>query len=341
MNRKPLVSICVPIYGVEPYIERCARSLFEQTYDNIEYVFVNDCTKDRSVELLRRVASSYEERAGQIRIISHEKNKGLAAARATAIRNSKGRFLLHVDSDDYLEETAVEKLVKKQNQTQADIVLCDYDEIRKDAVISRRRDYCACRETYLKNLLSFVYEHFVWGVLIDAKIQRERDICPKEGVNIGEDFLVLPLLVYYASRVVKCDEVLYHYNRQNETSLTVTFANNQLSRDFMSLDELERCFQDKPRKYQDCINYAKVLYVLVHFRKVWGDSNRAAEFVNAYNRIDVRYKRSRCLPARVRSIRMLVYLRYFKIGVQLKRMKGMCMNLLYKFFVNGAAIAVG
>ena len=73
------VSILVPVYGVEQYIEKCARSLFEQTYSDIEYVFVNDCTKDDSIGVLKRVLEKYPQRMQQVRIINHEKNMGLGA----------------------------------------------------------------------------------------------------------------------------------------------------------------------------------------------------------------------------------------------------------------------
>ena len=70
MNSEPYkVSICVPVYGVEKYIERCARSLFEQTYEDVEYVFVDDCTQDRSVELLQNVIENYPSRKDKVRII--------------------------------------------------------------------------------------------------------------------------------------------------------------------------------------------------------------------------------------------------------------------------------
>ena len=73
----PKVSVLVPIYGVEKYIERCARSLFEQSLDNIEYIFVNDCTKDKSMDILYEVIKDYPHLLEQIRIINHETNRGL------------------------------------------------------------------------------------------------------------------------------------------------------------------------------------------------------------------------------------------------------------------------
>ena len=80
-NEQYLVSICVPVYGVETYIEQCAISLFEQTYQNIEYIFVNDCTPDKSIEILKSVINRYPNKKSSIHILSHEKNKGLGAAR--------------------------------------------------------------------------------------------------------------------------------------------------------------------------------------------------------------------------------------------------------------------
>ena len=95
------VSICVPVYGVEKYIERCAISIFEQTYTNLECIFVNDCTKDNSIKILYNVIERYPQRREKIRIIQHDCNRGLAAARNTALEAASGDYILHVDSDNY------------------------------------------------------------------------------------------------------------------------------------------------------------------------------------------------------------------------------------------------
>ena len=112
----PLVSVLVPVYNVEPYIERCARSLFEQTYDNLEYIFCDDCSTDASIHILESVMKDYPQRLEQIRIIHHERNRGSAAARNTLIDNSNGVFLFWVDSDDWVETNAVDLLVSKQQE---------------------------------------------------------------------------------------------------------------------------------------------------------------------------------------------------------------------------------
>ena len=116
------VSILVPFYKVEKYVGRCVESLFAQTYQNIEYVFVNDCTKDRSVEILQQTIDRFPERKSQVILIQHEHNKGLGGARHTAFAASRGRYIMHVDGDDLLPLDAVEKLVKAAEKSGADIV---------------------------------------------------------------------------------------------------------------------------------------------------------------------------------------------------------------------------
>ena len=110
MNSK--VSIVVPVYGVEKYIERCARSLFTQTFGDIEYIFVNDCTKDSSMQVLEFVMKDYPAR--NVRIINKEKNEGLPQARKTGVLASTGDFIMHIDSDDWVEHDIVEKLYARR-----------------------------------------------------------------------------------------------------------------------------------------------------------------------------------------------------------------------------------
>ena len=116
------VTICVPIYNVERYIERCARSLFEQTFPDIEYIFVDDCSPDYSVQLLNEIIREYPQRMSHVNIIRHDVNRGLSAARNTAVDNCRTEFLIHVDSDDFLEKNAVELLIGKQKEGDYDIV---------------------------------------------------------------------------------------------------------------------------------------------------------------------------------------------------------------------------
>ena len=212
---QPKISLLVPIYNVEKYIERCVISLFEQTYDNIEYVFVNDCTRDDSVRVLEDVISRYPHRKQSIIIVSHEKNRGLAAARNTGLANSTGEFISHVDSDDYMEHNAVELLVNKQLSTDADIVtgLSVMHTHDRDVLLY---PYSKDEEDVLLYMIS--ENHCIWNRLIRKSLYEQHGISTMEGVNYSEDYWVLSRLAYYASSFSFVDEVIYHYDCTREGS---------------------------------------------------------------------------------------------------------------------------
>lgn len=223
-----LVSILVPIYNVENFIEKCSVSLFEQTYKNIEYVFVNDCSPDRSIEVLEKVAKNYPNRINSIKIINHDVNKGLAGARNTAILNANGDYVLHVDSDDFIEKTTIEKLVKKAQDDCADIVVFDYylewQKVNKKVVHNFDPD----KIKYLDLVLSAQTENFVVNKLIRKSLYTDNGILHTQGLNFGEDYLVVPKLLFYSKKIVKVDEAFYHYVRFNDNSYTSSISKKNI-----------------------------------------------------------------------------------------------------------------
>lgn len=219
MKNEPYqVSVLVPVYGVEKYIERCVRSIFEQTYHNLDIVFVDDCTPDHSIDILKRVLEDYPDRKSQTRVIRHDRNRGLAAARNTAVAAARGEFLTHVDSDDWLNVDMIEKLVAEQILKDSDIVACeslyeyDHHSVKKSTTI------CKSKEEQIRKLLELNLEHVIWGRLIRRGLYIRNDIHAVEGVNLGEDAQVVPLLYYYARIFSKTEYVGYHYSCLNNDS---------------------------------------------------------------------------------------------------------------------------
>lgn len=219
----PLISILVPIYGVEKYIERCARSLFEQTYPNLEFIFVDDASSDKSVEILKLVITDYPKWKESINIIHHDKNLGLAAARNTLVDNCQGEFIVHVDSDDWLEPDAIELLVKKQIETGADIVTGlfyrhtlneGHEKIVKVTSPLKGEN----REETLKAMLEYGSVVATWNRLIRRSLYFDYNIRCIEGIDAGEDVLITPKLVYYSRKVTTCNAFTYHYNQCNSNS---------------------------------------------------------------------------------------------------------------------------
>ena len=111
------ISVIIPIYKAEDYIERCARSLMEQTMkDGIEFLFINDCTPDNSMTILRRVIANYPERGHQIRIIENNKNLGVSATRRLGVNEANGDYIGWCDSDDWVESEAFERMYDATRQ---------------------------------------------------------------------------------------------------------------------------------------------------------------------------------------------------------------------------------
>lgn len=247
-----LVSILVPVYGVEKYIERCVRSLFEQTYDNLEYIFVDDCSPDNSIEILKRVMEDYPERKAQVRIIRHERNRGLAAARNTALDAAQGSFLSHVDSDDYLDRDAIRLLVEKQVETGADIVTGNYYIVGANGIKKAfESEYKDQHEMSLKEI-SYSNTHHIWRRLISSRLYRDHRIRVKEGVNFMEDWQQIAVLVYYAKSVARIDGHIYYYDCTNSSSYVSDLPHNKTlwCQAIESVCIVENFYADKEREYK-------------------------------------------------------------------------------------------
>lgn len=255
------VSICVPIYGVEKYIERCVRSLYEQTYKNIEYVFVNDCTPDKSMMILQEVQEDYPERKANSVIINHPKNRGLAAARNSAISNSQGKFIYWVDSDDYIECNTIELLVKEQQNNNADIVSANYYEDWGKNRNKKDMAYSTDDELWKNMILRRDTMISIWGRLVRKSLYTDNNIVAIEGCNMGEDFQVTPKLFFYAQKLALAYSYLYNYNRANETAYSFVFTEEKINQILCGLDSIKNFFADKNIKYQEslCIGEAKML----------------------------------------------------------------------------------
>ena len=141
MKFKYTLSLVTCVYGVEEYIEQYAHSIFSQTYTDIEYVFVNDGTKDNSIQILERVIDEQYSHLRPNIIIFHQENQGLPMARKSGISQATGDYILFADPDDWLYPNAVEEILTKIDETDADIVY--FDLVKKkssfpDAIRKRR-----------------------------------------------------------------------------------------------------------------------------------------------------------------------------------------------------------
>ena len=212
------VSVVIPVYNVEPYIKRCVESLMSQTLKTgIEFIFVNDCSTDNSVNLIEEVVSCYSERKDQVRIIHHSSNKGLACTRLTGIKEAKGDYIIQCDSDDWVEKDMYETLINKATETDADIVVCAFfheflhsqkiesfeEKTPHEAILSKGGNYwwSTCNR------------------LVKKSLYFDNDVFPIPDINMMEDVCVMMRLYYFAKRIEYVHQPLYHYDRTREGSL--------------------------------------------------------------------------------------------------------------------------
>ncbi len=205
------VSILIPVYGVERYIAQCAESLFAQTYKDIEYIFVDDCSPDRSIAVLQEVLERFPERKSQVRVIRHEKNSGVGQTRDTAFKNSTGKFLTHADPDDLMSLDAIEQMVIRQEETDADIVDGGYQMFDDNGMCKDVMPYHGSDEKHLKvALCPALLPGRLWGRLYRRSLMADNNISTEYGIDNAEDFSVTARLFFHAKRAV-LDKVTYRY----------------------------------------------------------------------------------------------------------------------------------
>lgn len=152
----PKVSIIIPVYNAEKYIERCAKSLFEQTLDELECIFIDDCSTDNSMKVLNNVMKDYPQRAEQVHIISLPTNSGVAKVREIGIKSATGESVIHCDSDDWTDSNMYEVMYQTMIEKDVDMVFCDYYEVhgKRHKYIAQNKDSVCDKKYLIKQILA-------------------------------------------------------------------------------------------------------------------------------------------------------------------------------------------
>ena len=202
------ISICIPVYNVEKYIGRCIESIWNQSFKDIEIVIVNDCSPDKSMDIVRH----YAETDSRIKIIEHDVNHGLMMARRTGYMAAMGEFITFCDSDDTLADGALESLYNKAIQTNADIVsgVIEYIPTKgKRFQWNNQLRYGSDKISVFKSLLKNEFETY-------------------EKATNGEDGMLFYQVVDYVTNVATIDKIVYEYWQNLESSSQVRLKDNAL-----------------------------------------------------------------------------------------------------------------
>ena len=212
------VSVCVPVYKAEKYIERCARSLFDQTMrDGIEFIFVDDGSPDNSLEIVRRVLADYPNRAHQVGFVRHETNRGRVAARWSGIRVAKGDFITHCDSDDSVDPELYERMYGLAESEGLDAVVSPIKEIWMTGREVIHDDESQSLDEYIGSRLASRAFNSLANKLISRRAYGR--ICDGGDVGIfyGEDLLLVSQLLMECRNIGFIHDRYYNYYRNPES----------------------------------------------------------------------------------------------------------------------------
>ena len=213
----PKVSVIITIYNREKYIQDCSRSLFEQTLDDIELIFVDDASTDQSVTILKNMYVKYIKKRLLTKIICLEKNGGRAVARQTGIDNATGEYVIHIDSDDWVDLDMLEKLYSKAKETNADIVGCNVTHEYKTGRSIFKQSYSDNMDENIRRLLNGKIFPSLCTSLTRTSLIKDHQIVFPQGLDTGEDLLFNLHLYLHANRVVGIKDPSYHYRHTEDS----------------------------------------------------------------------------------------------------------------------------
>lgn len=270
-ENKITLSIIVPVYNVEKYLEDCVESLLNQTYQNYEIILVDDGSTDSSGKICDIVAES----SSKIKVI-HKENGGLSSARNTGLRAARGRYIGFVDSDDYILPTMYEKLIYSMSRYKAQIVSCQYftfctNDILKEKVVETKGNRIQGKFCDKQEIFKFFFTHRISESVCDKIYSAEllKNCRFSEG-EINEDTNVIFHLLEKSSKTVIIYQELYGY-RTRQGSITKSGYSDNFKIVETHLNEIKRIII---QRYPEMVPYLKHFYSVHYFCLLNDDSYR-------------------------------------------------------------------
>ena len=227
ISEKPLISVIIPVYNAEKYIERCACSLFEQTLQDIEYVFVDDCSTDNSIQILKKCIYCFPNSIEKAKIICHAENKGVAVARNTGLDNAEGKYIGWVDADDWIDRSMYFDMYQLAKKNGSDIVWCDFYNVFSEGCGAV---FCQCcnenKIDFIKAQLLGNMHGAMWFSIVRRDIYVLNRIRFPVGLNVMEDKVTLVKLCYFSEKIDYLPKAYYHYIKYNNESITANWADD-------------------------------------------------------------------------------------------------------------------
>jgi len=255
----PLVSIIIPVYRAAETLPACLAQLKAQTYRPLQLVFIDDCSPDDGLAYLERERSGLEASGIEVTILHHEVNRGVAVARNTGLNAAQGEYIYSVDADDLLQPTAIGTLVQVAEESQADIVGCEY--LLQEGTSQRpitQPDVKTGKEAFAQ----ICYGRMKWNLwlflLRRSLIEQLPTLRFLPGENMGEDLMLMGKLLQRAGRVAIVHQPFYTYVR-SDSQITNTYRPEHWQQVQANVQELERYLaQQASMESLELIHYLKL-----------------------------------------------------------------------------------
>lgn len=243
------ISVIVPVYNVEKYLRKCLDSIISQNLREIEIIIVNDCSPDNSLKIIQE----YTKKDERIILVNKEKNEGLASARNSGLEIARGEYILHIDSDDWIEQNYFKDMYELAVNSNSDIVISDfYVDYSGKKLVYKVDQYGETgqeidKRKAIETLGGGQSCYSVWNKLIKREIYKKNKLKFFDGICAGDD-LITPILFYVSNKIIKLSKPYLHYV-QNQGSITKKPKYSMLLDVYYSLNELERFFLGKNYDY--------------------------------------------------------------------------------------------
>lgn len=227
-----IVTVILPVYKAEKYIDRCLRSISNQTFKGAEYIFIDDASPDRSADIIRDFFEAHPLDGSEYRIISNPKNSGVGFSRQNGLDNARGKYVIHVDPDDWIEPDYLEKLHCTAEKENADITFCDiFIEYSDRQILSRQCPEAITGDGLIAEFCDSRIYASCWNKLVRRDAIKTSGAHFLPGINVCEDVLFFLQLARGDIRIANVHEALYHYDR---------FTNSNSIQRHMLPDHLEQ-----------------------------------------------------------------------------------------------------
>lgn len=256
------VSVIVPVYNTEKYLKRCLNSIINQSLKEIEIIVVNDCSPDNSLKIIEE----YIRKDERIILINKNKNEGLTSARNSGLEISSGEYILHIDSDDWIEQDYLKNMYEIAKQSNSDMVIADfYFDYEKGKIFYQVDQYGETgtileKKKVIENLIFNEGKSFpsIWNKLVKRNIYIENNIRFPMNVSIGEDLATIIPLMYFSNKIIKLNSAYVHYI-QNSNSMTKKYSYTALTDIYFVLNRIENFLKNK--NYDEFIEKLKFYYL--------------------------------------------------------------------------------